>query len=242
MKQLKPSYFINLGIDINWLKILQPVLSSPEMYYTMEQVEKLYKKGNVLPYKKDWFNAFKVTPYDKLKVLIIGQDPYHDIKNGKPTAHGLAFSYKPSSNIDAYEPPSLKNILREVEIDIHDGMCFGECLETDLTRWAKQGVLLFNTALTVEQGKPSSHMSIWKPITQQFIKHITLNNPGLICMLWGNFAKGLKPYIHSNCHILESGHPSPLSANQGLWFGNKHFSKANQIIEKLNGKEYIIKW
>ena len=242
MKQLKPSYFINLGMSKDWLKILQPVLSSPEMYSTMEQVEKLYKKGNVFPYRKDWFNAFKITPYNNLKVLIIGQDPYHDIKNDKPTAHGLAFSYQKSSDIDAYEPPSLKNILREVETDIHDGMCFGECLETDLTRWAKQGVLLLNTALTVEQNKPGSHMSIWKPITQQFIKHITVNNPRLVCMLWGNFAKSLKPYIHTNCHILESGHPSPLSANKGLWFGNKHFSKANQIIEKLNGKEYIIKW
>lgn len=239
MKQLKPSYFINLGIDKNWLKILQPVLSSPEMYSTMEQVEKLYKKGNVFPYRKDWFNAFKVTPYDKLKVLILGESPYNKIINDKPVAHGLAFSYQKSSNIDAYEPKTLQNILREVEVDIHDSMCFGECLETDLTRWSKQGVLLLNAALTVERDKHNSHLYLWKDTISQVITLITENNPGLICMLWGNHAKAFKPFIHSNCYILEANSPDNYSKE---WFGNKHFSKANKIIEKLNGKEYTIKW
>lgn len=240
--RLTPSYFTKLGIDRNWLKLLQPVLSSPEMYNTMNTIEKLNKTSIVFPERKNWFYAFNVTPLDELKVLILGQDPYHTYINNKPVAHGLAFSYQKSDTLDVYEPPSLKNILKEVEQDIHDGMCFGECLETDLTRWSKQGVLLLNTALTVQKGNAGSHTIYWKDRMKEIIKLISESHPGLIVMLWGNHAKSFKPILAPHNNILESGHPSPLSANKGLWFGNKHFSKANKIIEGLNGASYKIKW
>lgn len=239
-KILPKKYFTDFGIDNDWLEILRPVLSSPEMYQLMSRIEATNKLKVVFPHRANWFKAFELTKAKDLKVLILGQDPYHTVVNGKPVAHGLAFSYKKQGPLDAYEPPSLKNILKEVEDDIHDGMCFGECLETDLTRWAKQGVLLLNTALTVERGKAGSHTKYWNPLIKNIIQLISLNNPDLIVLLWGRYAEGFKPFLSSLNRVLISGHPSPLSANKGLWFGNQHFSKVNAWLREM-GKD-VIKW
>jgi len=232
-KVLPKKYFTDFGIDKSWLELLRPVLSSPEMYKLMSRIEATYKLKVVFPHRNNWFHAFRITKAKDIKVLILGESPYHTVINGKPVAHGLAFSYKKQGVLDAYEPKPLINILKEVENDIHDGMCFGECLETDLTKWAKQGVLLLNVALTVERGKAGSHTSYWLPIMKKIIQLISESNPSLIVMLWGENVKGAKALLSPHNHILECGYPT--SDN---WFENKHFSKANQILQE-NGKKEI---
>lgn len=235
---LNPEFY-QTKIHEKWLSQYESFFLGEDTKDAFNLIVKDAKQFQIYPRSLDMFNAFKYDPND-VKIVILGQDPYHNFINGKAVAHGLAFSYKKASDIDAYEPPSLRNILREVETDIYDGMQLVPG-DTNLTRWAEQGVLLLNTALTVRAGQAGSHTNIWKKPIRNFIEEFSKNNPHLIWMLWGNHAKGFKDIITPG-HILESGHPSPLSANKGLWFGNKHFSKANKIIESQNGKDYIIKW
>lgn len=154
-------------------------------------------------------------------------------------ADGLAFS----TEMSAYCPPSLQNILIEVEKDVYGGFNLQQRGEYSLKGWAEQGVLLLNTALTVEQDAPESHLEIWKHFTNYVISIIALDRPGTIFLLWGGKAKAYKHLINEkNNFVLESGHPSPLSANKGHWFGNQHFSKTNEILRKQNGKEFEILW
>lgn len=185
-------------------------------------------KGRIVyPAQGDIFNAFKYTPFDQLKVVIIGQDPYH----GPGQAHGLCFSVKPG----VAKPPSLLNILKELQDDVGVPMPNHGCLE----KWAKQGVLLLNTSLTVEAGKPQSHANIgWEKFTDKVIQILNEQKQGLIFILWGSPAqkKGamIDPTKH---HILKAPHPSPLSAHRGF-FGSKPFSKTNELLKKM-GKEPV---
>lgn len=167
------------------------------------------------------FNAFALTPFDKVKVVILGQDPYH----GPNQAHGLSFSVP--DNITP--PPSLKNIYKEIENDL--GIKLNK--NGNLENWARQGVFLLNAVLTVRAGEPTSHSRIgWTEFTDAVIKCISDNTQGVVFMLWGNFARSKKDLIDSSKHyILEAAHPSPLA--RGAFFGCRHFSKCNAILGRL---------
>ncbi len=184
------------------------------------------------------FNAFNLCPLNKVKVVIIGQDPYHNFKetiSGEkiPEAMGLCFSVP--NNIKK-KPPSLMNIIKEVNSDLNKNYKF-----TDLTKWAKQGVLLLNTSLTVRQNKPGSHLKIWEIFTNSLIKGISDEYKDIVFLLWGNYAKSKICFINLEKHTcLTAVHPSPLSANRGGWFDNKHFSKTNELLIKF--KKEPIDW
>ena len=182
--------------------------------------KRIYPPGNQI------FNAFELTPLDNLKVVILGQDPYH----GPGQAHGLSFSVP--EGIPA--PPSLKNIFKEIETDLGVRMSG----QTNLQNWAQQGVLLLNAVLTVQAGAAASHSRIgWQEFTDAVIRYISDNCDGVVFMLWGNFARGKKELIdHSRHYVLEAAHPSPLA--RGAFFGCRHFSKTNEIL-KSQGKAPI---
>ena len=174
--------------------------------------KRIYPPGNQI------FNAFELTPVENLKVVILGQDPYH----GPGQAHGLSFSVP--EGIPA--PPSLKNIFKEIETDLGIRMSG----RTNLEKWAQQGVLLLNAVLTVQAGAAASHSRIgWQEFTDAVIRYISDNCDGVVFMLWGNFARGKKELIDSSRHyVLEAAHPSPLA--RGAFFGCRHFSKTNEIL------------
>jgi uracil-DNA glycosylase len=191
--------------------------------------------AEIFPPKNQIFNAFNYFDIDELKVILIGQDPYHQVKQ----AHGLCFSIAEDS---IKLPPSLKNIYKELETDINEGKII-ENKNGNFEYLAKQGILLLNNTLTVRESSPNSHIKIWKTFTKNLINQISMNCDNIIFILWGNNAKNIKKHINKSRiddHIyLECNHPSPLSANRGGWFGNKHFSKTNNILEEL-GKEKIV--
>ena len=167
------------------------------------------------------FNAFNLCPFDRVKVVVIGQDPYHELGQ----AMGLSFSVP--EGIPA--PPSLVNIFKEIELDLGKPMP----PNGDLTRWADQGVLLLNATLTVRAHEANSHQRLgWATFTDAAIKALSDRRDNLVFMLWGGFARGKKYLIDTNRHlVLESVHPSPLSANRGGWFGNRQFSRCNAFLE-----------
>ena len=169
------------------------------------------------------FNAFDRCAFEAVKVVIIGQDPYH----GKGQANGLCFSV----NEGIPHPPSLKNIFKELETDIK----LPYRSSGDLSSWASQGVLLLNATLSVRANQAGSHQKQgWEKFTNAVIKTLSKERSDLVFLLWGSFAKNKVRFIDTEKHtVLESGHPSPLSANRGYWFGNKHFSKTNVVLKSL---------
>jgi uracil-DNA glycosylase len=183
------------------------------------RVEESFGRTVCYPSTKDILRAFELTPLHRVRVVILGQDPYH----GPHQANGLAFSVHSGQKA----PPSLRNILKEVWDDV-GGMPW-----VDLTRWAEQGVFLLNTVLTVEGKKPGSHSGIgWETFTDEVIHTISNHQPHVVFMLWGNYAQKKEALIDSSKHlILKAPHPSPLSAYQGF-FGCKHFSVANDFLAK----------
>ncbi len=187
----------------------------------LQFVNKEYQNKTIYPPATDVYNAFKYTPFDKVKVVILGQDPYH----GPSQAHGLCFSVKKGVEI----PPSLKNIFKELENDLGIKMpSHGE-----LTKWAKQGVLLLNTILTVEKGKPLSHKGKgWEKFTDYVIQLLDKDDKPKVFVLWGNNAKAKKSLLNNHRHlVITSSHPSPLSARYSF-FGSKPFSRINQFLIK----------
>lgn len=188
------------------------------------QTEICYPKGS------DIFAAFEHCHFNDVKVVILGQDPYHGVNQ----ANGLCFSVKD----DVKMPPSLINIFKEIEQDVDQPFPSTGNLE----RWAKQGVLLLNATLTVRAHEAGSHQKKgWEQFTDQVISKISKNRENVIFLLWGGFAKKKVKLIDTKKHhILTSGHPSPLSANRGYWFGNKHFSKTNAILKEM--KQKPISW
>ena len=194
-----------------------------------EEIDKRYETTTVFPEKQNIFKAFYLTKLDNLKVVILGQDPYH----GFGQAQGLAFSTP--ANIK--NPPSMQNILKEIQSDLGKKSI---CEYGDLTPWAKQGVLLLNTILTVEEAKPKSHHNLgWEVFTDNIIKYISDNCEDTIFILWGSPAISKTKLIDTKKHhILTAPHPSPLSSYRGF-FGCKHFSQTNNILKSLN-KEAII--
>jgi uracil-DNA glycosylase len=217
------------NLNPSWQIILSDEIQKPYFKDLMKTIDEKYKNHTCFPPKELIFAAFDSCSFDDLKVVIIGQDPYH----GTGEANGLCFSVN-----DGFEiPPSLRNIFRELNEDL--GSIF---LPTsgNLEHWAKQGVLLLNASLSVQKDKPNSHKHLkWNVFTDAVIQKISDEKENVVFLLWGSFAqkKGLK--IDRTKHLaLESGHPSPMSANQGKWFGNKHFSKTNLYL-KEKGKNPI---
>lgn len=196
----------------------------------MKSIEKAYSTTTVFPPKDKIFNAFSLTPLSNLKVVILGQDPYHGVEQ----AQGLAFS----TPMNIKNPPSMRNILKEIEEDLKTK---STCEDGDLNPWAKDGVLLINAILTVEESKPKSHHKLgWETFTDNLIKFISANTKDIIFILWGSSAiKKEKIIDTSKHHILKGVHPSPLSAYRGF-FGCKHFSKTNEILKRIRKDE--IKW
>jgi len=182
------------------------------------------KQYKIYPPETEVFQAFNWCDWDNVKVVILGQDPYH----GLGQANGLAFSVNDGITF----PPSLRNIFIEVEKDTGEAIPIGGNLE----RWAKQGVLLLNDVLTVREKQPGSHQKKgWEQFTDAVIEKLSDEKEGLVFLLWGNYAQKKGKKIDDTKHlVLTSGHPSPMSANQGKWFGNQHFSKTNAYLVQHN--------
>lgn len=216
----------NVKIEKSWKEALKDEFLSPYFENLKENLIISKKSATVFPPSNLIFNAFNLTPFNEVKVVILGQDPYH----GDNQAMGLSFSVPKDVKI----PPSLINIYKE----IYDDLGISEPNSGDLTYWAKQGVLLLNASLSVEKGKPNSHKDFgWHLFSDAVIKKISDEKNGVIFLLWGNFAKNKANLIDQNKHfILTAPHPSPLA--RGGFFGCKHFSKTNEILKKL-GKSPI---
>ncbi|HKM18645.1 MAG TPA: uracil-DNA glycosylase, partial [Aliarcobacter sp.] len=208
---------------MDWNSVID--LEKQKDYYKSleKEINKRYETTTVFPEKQNIFKAFSLTKLDNLKVVILGQDPYH----GFGQAQGLAFSTP--SNIK--NPPSMQNILKEINSDLGK---ISFCEDGDLTTWAKQGVMLLNTILTVEEAKPKSHHNLgWEVFTDNIIKYISDNCENTIFILWGSPAISKTKLIDTKKHhILTAPHPSPLSSYRGF-FGCKHFSKTNEILLNL---------
>lgn len=217
-------------IGNDWDNKLKVIWESPGFKKFMEKIEHEYKTETCYPSYENIFNALKMTPYEKVKVVIIGQDPYH----GEGQAHGLSFSVQKG----IAKPPSLQNIFKELKDDL--GIPISE--NGDLTKWAKEGVLLLNSILTVEKNKPLSHKDYgWQLLTDHIIKILNQKNTPIVFILWGSFARSKKILITNPKHlIIESAHPSPLSAYNGF-FGSKPFSKTNQFLKANKIKEVDFK-
>lgn len=217
-----------ISLGGGWDEVLKDVFESENYKKIREFLKKEYFTRTIYPPMNDLYNCFRLTPYDKIKCVILGQDPYHN----EGQAHGLCFSVKKGVE----PPPSLKNIYKEIKDDlgITEPPEFG-----DLTSWAKEGVLLLNTVLTVRAGAANSHKDCgWQQFTDEVIKKVSDREEPMVFMLWGGNARSKKYLIDSKKHlVLECAHPSPLSAYNGF-FGCKHFSKCNDFLIK-NGKEPI---
>lgn len=219
---------MNLNLNPSWQTILSDEIEKPYFHELMDAVKQEYQNSVCFPPKELIFSAFNNCSFENIKVVIIGQDPYH----GDGEANGLAFSVNDSVRI----PPSLRNIFREINTDL-DSIFIPT--SGNLESWAKQGVLLLNASLTVKKDNPNSHKHLkWNLFTDAVIQKISEEKENVVFMLWGSFAqkKGAK-IDHKKHLVLESGHPSPMSANQGKWFGNKHFSQANFYLEQHNLKK-----
>jgi len=214
---------MNVNIHNSWKHPLAQEFEQPYFTALANFVKTEYSQHKCYPLGKHIFAAFDHSSFEKTKVVIIGQDPYH----GPNQANGLCFSV--SDGIQ--HPPSLINIFKEIETDL--GIPYPK--SGNLERWADQGVLLLNATLTVRAHEAGSHQKKgWETFTDNVIKAISKESEGVIFLLWGGYAKKKAALIDENKHfILASGHPSPLSANRGYWFGNKHFSKTNDLLLKL---------
>ncbi len=221
---------MEVAIHESWKSHLNSEFEKPYFKDLVNFVKQEYKTHQCFPPGKEIFNAFNYCHFSDVKVVIIGQDPYH----GPGQANGLCFSVKDG----VPHPPSLINIFREIESDL--GNPYPK--SGDLSRWAKQGVLLLNATLTVRAHQAGSHQKKgWETFTDAVIKTVSSKKEGVVFLLWGGFAKQKSKLIDTGKHhILSSGHPSPLSANRGYWFGNTHFSKTNELLNMTG--EYEIKW
>ena len=211
---------MDVNIEPSWKKVLEPEFQKDYFKQLSNEVREAYLNGPVYPPPKEVFNAFTLCPFDEVKVVILGQDPYH----GPGQAHGLSFSVKDGVKT----PPSLKNMYKEIQADL--GKDIPE--SGNLERWAKQGVLLLNATLTVLPGQPGSHQGKgWEEFTDATIEAISKEKEHVVFLLWANFARSKAGLIDSSKHcILESPHPSPFSAHNGF-FGSKHFSKTNEYLK-----------
>lgn len=223
---------MNVDIHPSWKPFLESEFEKPYFKNLVEFIKTEYKTYKCFPKDADIFNAFNHCHFEAVKVVIIGQDPYH----GEGQANGLCFSV----NDGISHPPSLINIFKEIEQDL--GIPYPN--SGNLMPWAKQGVLLLNATLTVRAHEAGSHQKKgWEQFTDSVIKTISAEKSNVVFLLWGGFAKKKKKLIDTSKHVvLETGHPSPLSANRGYWFGNKHFSKTNSQLQQADVDASVIEW
>ena len=221
---------MSIRISESWKKVLEKEFQTDYFNNISLKTREEYSKFVCYPPGSKLFRAFDECSFNKLKVVIIGQDPYH----GENQANGLCFSV--DNGVE--KPPSLKNIFKE----LNTSFTKNERTNSDLSDWSNQGVLLLNSILSVRRKFPGSHRHIgWEEFTENVIKIISKEKMNLVFMLWGNYAKNKEKFIHDNNHlVLKSGHPSPLSANKGFWFGNNHFKKCNDFLIANNLE--TIKW
>lgn len=219
---------MTFNIAPDWKKKLNDELEKPYFKELLEFVKAEYQNGDCFPHPDNIFKAFELSSFEHTKVVIIGQDPYH----GYSQAHGLCFSVQPQTKV----PPSLVNIFREINQDLDKPVP----PHGNLQHWAQQGVLMLNATLTVRAGQAGSHQGKgWEKFTDAVIQILSEERENLVFLLWGGPAQKKGKKIHAEKHlVLTSGHPSPLAANRGYWFGNKHFSKTNQYLESI-GKRPI---
>lgn len=217
------------SLEKEWREKLSAEFVKDYFFNLKNNLEKERQEKNIFPSFENTFKAFSLCPFSKVKVVILGQDPYH--KEGQ--AHGLAFSVPEGIKI----PPSLRNIYKEIEVDL------GEIKHNsgDLSAWAEQGVLLLNASLSVEEGKAGSHQKLgWEKFTNEVINKISVEKENIVFLLWGNFARAKKEFIENKERhlLLETVHPSPLSAYGGF-FGCKHFSQTNAYLKANNLVEIV---
>nr|WP_321412824.1 uracil-DNA glycosylase [uncultured Allomuricauda sp.] len=219
---------MEVNIEPSWKAQLSNEFEKPYFRQLAAFVKQEYQQHTCYPKGTAIFSAFDHCPFQETKVVIIGQDPYH----GPNQANGLCFSVKDGIP----HPPSLVNIFKEIKTDVEKPYP----KSGNLDRWADQGVLLLNATLTVRAHQAGSHQKKgWEQFTDAVIQTVSNELEGVVFLLWGGFAKKKASLIDkSKHHILTSGHPSPLSANRGLWFGNQHFSKTNKLLAQM-GKEPI---
>ena len=220
---------MNVKIEESWRRHMYEEFDKQYFVELTDFVRREYSQGECYPPGHLIFNAFNLCPFDKVKVVIIGQDPYHE----PGQAHGLSFSV----NDGIPFPPSLINIFKEMSNHLGTPMP----MSGNLTRWAEQGVLLLNATLTVRAHQAASHQRRgWEKFTDAVIKALDAHRDHLVFILWGGYARSKAKLIDSSRHlVLQSVHPSPLSANHGGWFGNHHFSRANAYL-KEHGEDEII--
>lgn len=221
---------MQININESWKSIIKEELDKPYFKELSEYLKKEYTNFTCYPKESEIFAAFNFCSFQDIKVVIIGQDPYH----GPNQANGLCFSVQDGIP----HPPSLQNIFKEITTDL----AITNPKSGNLERWAKQGVLLLNATLTVRAHEAGSHQKQgWETFTDTIIQLISDKKENVIFLLWGGYAKNKMKLINNKKHtILTSGHPSPMSANRGYWFGNKHFSITNSKLEERN--KGIIKW
>ncbi len=212
--------YMDVKIEQGWKEILKDEFEKPYFIKLTEFVKSEYKTQQIFPPGKEIFNAFNLCPFEMVKVVIIGQDPYH----GPGQAHGLCFSVRDGVDF----PPSLRNIFKEIESDLQIPIP----KSGDLSRWAEQGVLLLNATLTVRAHQAGSHQNKgWETFTDEAIKVVSEKKDNVVFLLWGAYAQKKGEIIDKSKHlVLESVHPSPLSAMRGF-FGNHHFSQTNKFLE-----------
>ncbi|NBC73452.1 uracil-DNA glycosylase [Paenibacillus sacheonensis] len=220
---MKPSF------ENDWSKMLAPELEQPYFYKLLRAVDQEYEEGIVYPAQSAIFNALRYTSYEQVKVVILGQDPYH----GPGQAHGLSFSVMPGVK----KPPSLQNMFKELHDDLGCSIPDHGCL----LPWAKQGVLLLNTVLTVRDGQPASHQGLgWERFTDAVIGELNKREQPAVFVLWGKHAQAKEALIDTARHfVLASPHPSPLSARRGF-FGSRPYSKINACLRQVGAEE--IEW
>ena len=213
-------------IGNDWDNTLSVIWNSPGFHKFMEMIDHEYDTKTIYPPKENIFAALKNTSFEDVKVVIVGQDPYH----GEGEAMGLSFSVPNGIKL----PPSLKNIYKE----LYDDLGIKPSLSGDLTKWTKEGVLLLNATLTVVKDTPNSHSKLgWDRFTDYVIKKLNTKETPVVFILWGNFARSKKEFITNPKHlVIESAHPSPFSARNGF-FGSRPFSKTNEFLKKNGIKE-----
>lgn len=218
---------MQVNIHPSWQTVLSTEFEKAYFKELILFVKQEYATKKCYPIGSQIFSAFDHCPFGDVKIVIIGQDPYH----GFGQANGLCFSV----NDGIVFPPSLQNIFKEIEQDLK--IPFPQ--SGNLERWAEQGILLLNATLTVKESEAGSHQNKgWEAFTDAVIQKISDEKENVVFLLWGGFSKKKGAKIDRNRHyVLETGHPSPLSANRGLWFGNKHFSKANAFLKSKNKME-----
>lgn len=211
---------MDVRIESSWRRVLEGEFEKPYFVQLVSFLKQEYKTQTIFPRGKDIFRTFDLSPFDKTRVVILGQDPYHNVGQ----AHGLCFSVPRG----VVPPPSLKNIYKEIESDIGIQMPYNT---GELTQWAEQGILLLNATLTVRAHQAGSHQKKgWEQFTDAVIHTLSTEREGVVFLLWGNYAISKKNLIdqHKHC-VLTSPHPSPLSAHRGF-FGSKHFSQTNDYL------------